>query len=91
MKNWKKSSYLALLSSGFLAAIPIKCNSIFEKSKPGSDDGYEYVTVVGSMVPQRVKKGETPDTSSATSTMSAEQFDKVRQRLQQGAKLPTGS
>jgi hypothetical protein len=91
MKNWKKSGYLALLSSGFLAVIPVKCNSIFEKSKPGADDGYEYVTVVGSMVPQRVKKGDAADGSSSVSTMSAEQFDKMRQRLQNGIKSQGGS
>ncbi len=79
MKNWKKVARLVLLSSGGLAAFPVSCNSIFAKSK--TDDGYETVSATGSMLPQRVKKGEAAASDSATSSMSANDFDRMRQRV----------
>jgi hypothetical protein len=72
MKNRAQFSRICLLSAGILAVAPVKCNSIFEKSIPVADDGYEYVTVTGHLVPQRVKKGTQPVSDSNVNAMSGE-------------------
>ena len=90
MKRLKRALQLVLLSSGGLAVFPVSCHSIFAKSTKSADDGYEEVTPLGSMVSQRVKKGDTAVATSATSTMSPEEFDKMRQRMQSVGKLPAG-
>jgi len=90
VKRLKRAFQLVLLSSGALAVFPVSCHSIFAKSTRTSDDGYEEVTPLGSLVPQRVKKGETAVATSATSTMSPEEFDKMRQRMQAVGKLSAG-
>lgn len=74
--------WLAVLSCSLTVA-PVTCHSIFEKSQHvPEDDEYEYVTVSGSMIPQKVKKGTRGATVGATSEMSAQEFDKFRQRNQ---------
>jgi hypothetical protein len=88
MTNWKRVIRHVLFCSACLAAFPVTCHSIFEKSKTAQDDGYEYVTVTGSNVPQRVKKGQAAATVSPTSSMSAEEFDKMRQKLRTPGKSP---
>jgi hypothetical protein len=89
--TWKRVIRLVLLSSGCLTGIPVTCHSIFAKSKPAPDDGdYEYVTVVGSMIPQRVRKGDAGTSASAVDSMNAQDFDKMRQRLQNPGKSAAG-
>ena len=90
MKKWKRVIRQGLVVAGFYAAFPVTCHSIFAKSKAAPDDGYEYVTATGSMVPQRVKKGQTAATAGPTGAMSGEEFDKLRQRLNSPGKLPGG-
>ena len=82
MNNWKQTARVVFFYSSCLAVIPVSCNSIFAKSKAGSDDGYEYVTSTGSMLPQRVKKGDTAVSNAPVGTMSGNQFDKMRQQIQ---------
>lgn len=78
--------WLAVLSCSLTVA-PVTCHSILDKSqKTADDDQYEYVTVSGSMIPQKVKKGTPGVTAGATSQMSAQEFDKMRQRVQNGLK-----
>jgi hypothetical protein len=76
---------IVLLSASILAIVPVKCNSIFEKSSAVADDGYEYIYVTGHLVPQRVKKGTQPVTDSNVNSMSAES---LRDGVQQYAKSP---
>ena len=90
MQNWKRVIRYVLFSSGCLAAFPVICHSLFEKSKTAADDSYEYVTPTGSMMPQRVKKGQGAVTASPTSAMSGEEFDKMRQKLQTPGKSSGG-
>ncbi len=79
MKNWKKIVYFALISSTGLLVAPITCNSIFAKSK-ATDEGYETVNATGSFLSKKVKKGDAPTGSGDnTSTMSADQLDRMRQ------------
>jgi hypothetical protein len=82
MKNRMNATRLVLFYSGCVAMFPVSCNSIFAKSKPGSDDGYESVTATGSMLPQRVKTGQGAASTAPVDTMSAERFDKMRQQIQ---------
>jgi len=81
MRRW-----LAVLSCSLTVA-PVTCHSILDKSqKTADDDEYEYVTVSGSMIPQKVKKGTAGATVGPTSQMSAQEFDKMRQHVQNGLK-----
>jgi hypothetical protein len=85
MKDQNKTWRLALLGSGCLFAFPVSCNSIFDKSKGDGGKDYQYVTVTGSMVPQRVTSGGAASaTASAMGVMSADDFEKVRTKIQQG-------
>ena len=85
MKNWKGKWRLALFGSGCLAVFPVSCNSIFDTSKDRRGDGYQYVTVTGSLVPVRVTSGGAASaTASPMGVMSAGQFEKVRQQVQEG-------
>jgi hypothetical protein len=59
MTKWSQVRRFVALSASCLAIVPIKCNSILVKSSP-VDDGYEYVTVLGSNLKKRVKKGTVP-------------------------------
>lgn len=88
MTKWKQISRLLLLSAGCLTAFPVTCNSIFAKRHLDADDGYEYVKVSGSMLPQRVKKGAAVVTTSPTDAVSKEAFEQMRQKLQSVGKLP---
>jgi len=90
MKKWVKMRSLVLLASGCLAAGPVTCNSITAKSKSAQDDGYSYVTVTGSMVSQRVKKGETPITASPVSSMGVTDFSASHLGLQAGSRSGGG-
>ncbi|HUJ42405.1 MAG TPA: hypothetical protein VLW52_02240 [Opitutaceae bacterium] len=90
MKNWKKVIRQVLFFSVCFATSPVTCHSIFERSKTASDDTYEYVTPTGSLMPQRVKKGEGAVTASPTGAMSGDEFDKMRQKLQTPGKSATG-
>ena len=91
MTNWKPVARAVLLSAACLAAFPVTCNSIFAKRSAAlDDDEYEYVTVSGSMIPQRIKKGSTVDTTSPVSGMSKAAFEQLRQRQQMTGKLPAG-
>lgn len=76
------------MSVGLLAVAPVRCNSIFAKSSPVKDDGYEYVTVSGSMIPQRVRKGTKVITTSPVETMDAERFNDSARRFQNSLNLP---
>ena len=78
----------ALLSATILAVAPVKCNSIFAKPAAGNDDGYEYVTVSGSQIPQRVRKGQMPDTTSPVDVVGAEALRDALQRNQSAGRLP---
>ena len=72
------------LSCGF--AFPVKCHSIFDRRKPLPDDSeYEYVTVSGSQIRQRVKKGTAGVNSSAVDTVDAES---ARRAIDRARKIP---
>jgi len=90
MKKWKRWIRHGLFSAGCYAAFPVTCHSIFAKSSSKPDDGYEYVTATGSMMPQRVRKGQAAATMAPTGSMNADEFDKFRQKLQTPGKLPGG-
>jgi hypothetical protein len=73
---------MLVLSVGCLAVVPVTCNSIFAPRKvlPDSEQ-YEYVTISGSNIPQRVKKGEQAVSASQVDTVSAETFRKAVDQL----------
>ena len=82
MPTWKQVIRGLLISSGCLAALPITCNSIFAKKSAAVDDAdYEYVTVSGSNIAQRVKKGTKPVTTSPVDEVSKESFEQMRTKL----------
>ena len=64
----------ATLSASCFLAVPVTCNSILAKSTAKPDDGYEYVTELGSNLLKRVKKGSQPDSSSQVKRAGAEEF-----------------
>lgn len=64
----------AALATSCLLAVPVTCNSILAKSTAKPDDGYEYVTELGSNLLKRVKKGSRPDSSSGVKNVGAEDF-----------------
>ncbi len=68
------------MSTGFLAVMPVTCHSIFAKRSPKADDGYEYVSVSGSRIPLRVKKGEAITPGSPVDVMSGEALRNYTQR-----------
>ena len=74
------------LSASCLAAVPVTCNSIFAKRNP-ADDEYEYVTVLGSNVPQRIKKGTRLVPMSPIDGMTTDTLEKM-QRNQPMPRLP---
>ena len=80
VKNRESVILQVLIYSSCLAAFPVTCHSIFAKSKTGPDDGYEYVVVTGSVVPQRVKKGQAPVTASPVGVMGVPEFEKLQQK-----------
>jgi len=90
MKKWKRTIRHGLFFAGCYAAFPVTCHSIFAKSSSTPDDGYEYVTATGSLMPQRVRKGQGAATMSPTGTMSTDEFVKFRQKLETPGKLPGG-
>ena len=78
-----------LLSSGLLAVIPVKCNSIFDKRSPQKvDDGYEYVMLSGSNIPQRVPKGSVPVSASPVEVYGGSVMRDLAQKNQHLGKLP---
>lgn len=90
MRNLKKVVAQFLFYSACVAVFPVTCHSIFEKSKGPPPEGYEYVTVTGSVIPQLVRKGQGAATMSPTGQMSAEDFAKMQQKFQSAGKLPGG-
>jgi len=76
-----------LLAGGVLAVVPVKCNSIFDKSHPPpADDGYEYVNVLGSQVPLRVKKGQAAVGASAVEVYGPETYRNMTEKAMQTGK-----
>ena len=74
-------SRIVLLSSGILAVVPVKCNSIFAKSSPEADDGYEYVTSSESRIPKRVPKGTKSGTDTNLGVVSGEALQQIGRKL----------
>lgn len=91
MKKWKQVIYSVLVSTSSVAAFPVTCNSIFAKSKPVADDAdYEYVSVTGTLIKRRIKKGSTVSTETPVEGITPEAFDQMRQKIQSTGKLPAG-
>lgn len=92
MEKRNSIARLLLLSTTMLTVLPVKCNSILDERRPKvADDGYEYVTTTGSLVPQRVKKGTAPVTTSPVDVVSGESLNDYRQKNQGSPKLPGGA
>ena len=78
-----------MLAGGLLAVIPVKCNSIFDKSSSRSaDDEYEYVNVLGSGIPQRVKKGQAAVSASPVEVYGGAVVRDIAQKTKQLGTLP---
>ena len=81
---------LFTLSACLLAVVPVKCNSILAKRNPEVDDGYEYITVSSSRVPQRVKKGSQAVTASPEDVASGEALRNILLHNQRTEHIPGG-
>jgi hypothetical protein len=79
MTKWSQVQRVIALSASLLAIVPIKCNSILAKSAPVEDD-YEYVSVLGSNMKKRVKKGTVPTAAdSGVQTMNPADLERATQ------------
>ena len=80
------------LAAACLPAFPVTCNSIFEKPRTqlAGNEGWEYVTPVGTNIPQRVVKGQQPVLPSPTTTMSQEAWVQAMHKAQGTVNAPPG-
>jgi hypothetical protein len=87
--NRTQWSRILLLAGGLLAVIPVKCNSIFDRSRPAENDGsYQYVMVSGSMIPQRVPTGQRLVTPSPVDVYGGDALRETLQKNRSVGKLP---
>ena len=75
---------LLALTAASVAAFPVTCNSILAKRQTQltGNEEWEYVTPVGTLIPQRVVKGQQPVLASPTVIVSQESFIQSMEKVQ---------